>query len=149
MSNEIKYLIILGVGCIVLFVGGLLVLKIRRKPNSFFLKKWNNIQNLCLTKSEWYKAIIDADNLLDEVLRNRRYSGSTTGERMVSAQKVFTNNANLWISHNFRKKVQEKNITKFKKKEMVSIMQNYKQALIDLGVLSAHQLERAKDHHVK
>jgi hypothetical protein len=83
----------------------------------------------------WPMAVIQADNLLDEALKKRRYKGKTMGERMVSAQKTFTNNNQMWFGHKLRNRIVHESDIKLAEKDVKTALIGLRQALRDLGAL--------------
>ncbi|NBW29216.1 hypothetical protein EBR37_02435, partial [bacterium] len=75
--------------------------KIIRKPlnKRSITKKWKNLMKHLVEKDKWAQAILDADSLVDEVLKKKRYGGKTMGERLVSAQKDLKKNDGIWFAH--------------------------------------------------
>jgi hypothetical protein len=55
---------------------------------------------------EWRLAILEADNLLSELLKTLPYSGETVGERLTNAdRKKFTTLEDAWEAHKVRNKI--------------------------------------------
>ncbi len=131
------YLIILAIITAVSLVTFSLVLKLRpRKINvNSCTVRWQAIQKLCSNKKEWYLAIIEADRLLDDVLKRRHYKGKTTGERLVSAQHDFTNNESLWFGHKLYNRIHDEDLKKLRKQDTLEALGGFRQALKDLGAL--------------
>lgn len=99
-------------------------------------KKWKLLMKNLSEKDKWAQAILDADSLVDDVLRKKRYGGKTMGERLVSAQKDLNKNEDIWFAHKFSKKLAQTNETKVNKKDVVKVLNNYKDALVDLDALN-------------
>ena len=110
--------------------------KRRPKPlnTEYFQKKWQELQDLCKEKSTWPLAVINADKLVDEALKRRRYRGKTMGERLVSAQRVLTDNDGTWFGHKLRNRVVHEDI-KLKESDVKKALVGLRQALKDLGAL--------------
>src|SRR4051794_32403045 len=74
----------------------------RRRPaqltGPYFQEKWRELQSFCKDKNTWPLAVINADKLLDDALRKRRYKGKSMGERLVSAQREFGDNDGVWFA---------------------------------------------------
>ena len=102
-----------------------------------FTERWKTLQQYCSSRKTWPKAIIEADHLLDDVLKKKRYKGKTTGERLVSAQHELTSNDTAWLGHKLRSRMEqaEIDVRKLKKKDMVIALSGFRQALRDLGAL--------------
>ncbi|HEY4964404.1 MAG TPA: hypothetical protein VIH90_06970, partial [Candidatus Saccharimonadales bacterium] len=116
---------------------GLLARKLRKKKldSHYYQVKWRNLQKLCSNKKLWYQAIVDADELLDEALKKRRFHGKTTGERLVSAQRVFTDNDGVWFGHKLKKRIAEENYKRLNKGDTLEALSGFRQALKDIGAL--------------
>lgn len=101
-----------------------------------FKKKWDDIQGLCGSKNTWPLAIINGDKLLDEALKKRHFKGKTMGERLVAAQHDFSDNDGVWHAHKLRNKlVHEDSLPPLKKRQVVDVLIDIRQALKDLGAL--------------
>lgn len=117
-----------------------LVTFLSRRPHKdldrqYFTKKWNELQKLLSHQEAWPMAIISADNLLDEALKKRHFKGKTMGERMVSAQRTFTNNDMTWMGHKLRNKLVHEVDVKLSQKDVQQALMGIRQALRDLGAL--------------
>lgn len=126
-----------GVGIlIVIFAAGFIKRKTRSKLNvASFQKRWVELQRLCGNTETWPLAIINADKLLDDALRQRKYKGKTMGERLVAAQHDITNNDGVWFGHKMRNKLVHEETPDLKKQEVLNILTSFRQALKDLGAL--------------
>jgi hypothetical protein len=126
---------ILGIAAVI--IAGIIWL--RRRPRAmkapYFQEKWRDMQKLCASKETWGQAIIDADKLLDEALKKKRFSGKSMGERLTSAQRLLTNNENVWFGHKLRNKLHDNPDTKLKEKDVKQALIGIRQALKDLGAL--------------
>ena len=109
----------------------------RPKPldQAHFRRRWQELQKHLPDKSTWPLAVIDADKLLDEALKRRRYKGKTMGERLVSAQRQLTSNDTVWYGHKLRNKLVHEEYDLTKKSEVKAALLGYLQALKDLGAL--------------
>jgi hypothetical protein len=135
----------MNLGTIILVVAAAFVLLIvfafvyRRIPKKLhddkFLDDWKRLQAYCRDKKTWGQAIIDADKLFDKALRRRKFKGKRMGERMVSAQRMISNNDQLWFAHNLAKKVIAKPEMKLKEDDVKLALIGFRQSLKDLGAL--------------
>jgi hypothetical protein len=114
---------------------------LRRKPRKLNSKKfslrWQTLQKHCATRKTWPQAIIEADDLLNDVLKKRKYKGKTTGERLVTCQRDLSDNEAVWFGHKLRKRLSEEavDVRTLKKKDIVIALAGFRQALRDLGAL--------------
>lgn len=116
-----------------------IVVRRRRMPKDlnieYFQMRWKDLQKMCRDKKTWPLAIIDADKLLDEALRKRRYRGKTMGERLVTAQHSLSNNDGVWFAHKLRNKLVHEQHTGLTEEDVKSALIGFRQALKDLGAL--------------
>lgn len=108
----------------------------RRSKKDYFQTKWKELQAFCKDKATWPEAITSADKLLDEALKKRRLKGRTMGERMVKAQRLFTDNDGVWFGHKLRTKLESEPEVKLKEKDVKGALVAFRQALKDLGVFN-------------
>jgi|SRR5581483_7290956 len=138
--------LISGIVLVVIVTGGVFMARFLRKPKPldkpYFQRKWRKLQKLCGDKKTWPDAIIEADSLLDEVLKKKRYSGKNMGERLVKAQRLLTDNDKVWFSHKLRAKLEEKPKTRLQEKAVKEALMGTRQALKDLGALPNDQPKR-------
>ncbi|HET7320160.1 MAG TPA: hypothetical protein VFI84_01070 [Candidatus Saccharimonadales bacterium] len=111
----------------------------RRRPKglneAYFRERWQEIQGLLANKNTWPLAVINADKLLDDALKKRKFKGKTMGERLVSAQRTLTSNDTVWFGHKLRNKLVHEDYNLTKKHEVKDALLGYLQALKDLGAL--------------
>jgi hypothetical protein len=131
----------LDVGAAVLVILLLIVIRFvrRRRPKElnveYFVLRWKDLQKMCASKQTWPLAIIDADNLLDEALKQKRAKGKTMGERLVSAQHSLTNNDAVWFAHKLRNKIVHEEFKSLKQDDVKDALMGFRQALKDLGAI--------------
>lgn len=139
MSPEIIILIIGTTIVAITFVVVLLRFVLRRAPlkprKKVYQTKWSELQLFCKQKETWPKAVLAADELVDRALIKKGFKGKSTGERMVSAQREFTDNDSLWLAHKLAKKLQETDLVKLKEAEVKGALIGFRQALKDLGAI--------------
>lgn len=131
---------IVGVVIIILtFVVIIMKFVVKKVPRKLkedkFMAKWQELQSYCKDKATWPDALLAADKLLDEALLKRRFKGKNMGERMVSAQREFSNNDDLWFAHKLCKKLQEQADLKLKEADVKDALLSFRQALKDLKAL--------------
>ncbi|MBI1856957.1 hypothetical protein HY003_02215 [Candidatus Saccharibacteria bacterium] len=137
----------IATGGVLLFIGGLLIL--RRMPKKlkpeYFTANWRELQSLCGDRATWPLALLDADKLLDTALKRRRFKGKSMGERMVSAQRVLTENDSAWYAHNLVKKIVARPNAKLLKRDVKLALMGFRRALRDLGALpNEHEVKNEK-----
>ncbi len=149
MSSEAKIALVGGTIAVLtlLFTFGRLIFrKVPRKRirTNSFQKKWKELQGYCAHKETWPKALAAADDLLNDALKKRHIKGKSIGERLVSAQKLFTDNDKVWFGHKLCRKIQEDPEVKLKESDVKEALMGIRQALKDLGALPASS-EKASD----
>ena len=109
----------------------------RRLKVDKFTERWKELQGNCASRKTWPQAIIDADDLLNDVLKCCHYKGKTTGERLVAAQHDLSSNDTVWVGHKLRNRMEqaEIDVRRLKKKDLVIALAGFRQALRDLGAL--------------
>lgn len=116
-----------------------------RKPEKF-ADRWKELQNYCRDKATWKEALIEADRLLDKVLKKRKFKGKTMGERLVNAQRYITDNDDIWDAHNLVKKlIDAPEKVRLKEADVKEALISFREALKDLGALPKPKSENAKD----
>lgn len=127
-----------GIIVVVVLIAGAVFLK--KRPKTFkkdrFIAKWRELQGYCRDKATWPLAIIEADKLLDKALRMRKLKGKTMGERLVAAQRLFSDNDDVWFAHNLAKKLAGgPEEPKLKESDVKDALIGFRQALKDIGAL--------------
>jgi hypothetical protein len=121
---------------VVVSVAGLIFRKApRRLKQDYFISRWKRVQQRCPDKSQWGQAIIEADDLLNEALKKKRFKGSGMGERLVEAQKHFTNNDAVWFGHKLRTKIDMNPEIQLTKNDVQKALYGLRQGLKDIGAL--------------
>jgi hypothetical protein len=112
---------------------------LKRKPKKlnqdYYYDQWQTLQKLCKDKSTWPLAVIDADKLLDDVLKKCRYRGKTMGERLVAAQHEITDNDGVWFGHKLRNRLVHENNVKLSERDVKEALLGIRAGLKDLGAL--------------
>lgn len=124
-------------GILVLFVISRLA-PVRRKPElnqEYFQYQWSELLARVKTPEGMVLAIVDADKLLDQALKKHRFKGKTMGERMVSAQRMISDNDAVWYAHKLRNRLVHEPNVRLKKKEAQTALAGFRQGLKDLGAL--------------
>lgn len=110
---------------------------LKRRPKmldaAYFQNKWKEAQGFCREKTTWPLAVINADKLLDEALKRRRFKGKTMGERMVSAQRELSDNDGAWYAHKLRNRLVHEQDVQLKEADVKKALIGIRKALKDLG----------------
>ena len=127
---------IAGAAVLLLIIAAVVFKKRPRKiKTDLCTERWTTLQKHCADKKTWPLAVTEADKLLDDVLKRRKYKGKTPGERLVSAQHDFTNNESLWFGHKLNNRINEEGLKKLSKQNTLEALGGFRQALKDLGAL--------------
>jgi hypothetical protein len=101
-------------------------------------KQWGRIRERLehISEAEWKIAVIEADNLVDDLLRRMGYSGASMGERLksISPSQVQTLDA-LWAAHKVRNKIVHDPETRLLHKEARGAIGNFEMFLHEAQVL--------------
>jgi hypothetical protein len=124
-----------GLAAVLLIVAAVLFRRKRSLKTEYFQQQWKELQKMCASRESWSQAVIGADQLLDKALKKRRIGGKTMGERMVRAQRTFSDNDGVWFGHKLRSKIESEPDMKLKENEVKSALIAIRQALKDLGAL--------------
>lgn len=135
MSPE-KITFIIAIILVVIFVAGAIFTKIpKRLKHEKFKDKWKHLQARCADKSQWNTALIEADDLLASALKKKKFKGKSTGERLVSAQKKFSDNDAVWFGHKLRGKIDTHPDINLSQDEVKRALVGIGQGLRDIGAL--------------
>ena len=148
IENPEAVLALIGAVIVVLTVFVMMLrIAVRRAPlkprKASFQKRWRDLQKFCADKKTWPDALVAADKLLDRALLKRGYKGKSMGERLVNAQKVFSDNDDVWFAHKLAKKAAEDPDIRLKEGDVKNALVVFGQALQDLGALSRGQTTKA------
>lgn len=135
MSFEKIVALVFGVVIVLVIIGLAVKFMPKRLKQDRFAKKWKTLQDRCSDQAQWPLAIIEADTLLDEALKKKRYKGKSMGERLVEAQKKFTNNDAVWFGHKLRMKVESEPEFPLTQKDVQKALVGLRQGLKDIGAL--------------
>jgi hypothetical protein len=107
----------------------------RAKPldQEYFYSMWFELLARVKTPEGMILAVIDADKLLDEVLKKKNFKGRTMGERLVAAQRSLSDNDSVWYAHKLRNRLVHEPNVKLKKNEAQTALAGFKKGMQDLG----------------
>jgi hypothetical protein len=136
MMNSTALAVGAGVTMVVLVVvAGIFARRGRKLNAAYYEKKWNELQKLLKDTATWPLAIIDADKLLDQALKDRRFKGKTMGERLVAAQREIKYNDEVWFGHKLRNKLVHESDIKLRERDVKDALLSIKAALKNLEAL--------------
>jgi hypothetical protein len=85
--------------------------------------------------SSYPLAVLNADKLVDQALKERKYKGETMGERMKAAQAVWKNPNHVWGAHKIRNQLAHEADVEITYETAARALAAFKQALKDLGAI--------------
>jgi hypothetical protein len=106
-----------------------------RLDQQFFQQQWAELLARVKTPEGMVLAVVDADKLLDHALKKHHFKGKTMGERLVSAQRMISDNDAVWYAHKLRNRLVHEPNVKLKKKEAQTALAGFRQGLKDLGAM--------------
>lgn len=107
------------------------------KDREFIKQKWAEIQNLMHLgrPSNFKQAVLEADKLIDFVLKKMNYNGQTLADRMRASQNRFSNYQGLWDAHKIRNRLVHEVSSEVLHHEAKEAIAKFERALRDLGVV--------------
>lgn len=134
---NVGLIISVGIGVIVLLIAGTIfgIKRPKKLKVDRFIASWKELQGLCRDKATWPLAVTQADKLLDAALKKRKLKGKTMGERLVSAQRLFSDNDGTWYAHNLAKKITAQADATLKESDVKGALMGFGRALRDIGAL--------------
>ncbi|HEY1085475.1 MAG TPA: hypothetical protein VGE34_01985 [Candidatus Saccharimonadales bacterium] len=138
----------MDVGLLILFVvalmlGGVVLFFITRRGQGASLNvekyrsQWLRIEQSLVRDNEASRhlAILNADKLLDQALKQSKYKGATMGERMKSAKNTWSNADHVWTAHKLRNRIAHESDVKISHEITVRALAAFKQALKDVRAI--------------
>ncbi len=120
----------------------LVVIMLTRKKGSVlnterYQSKWLLIESSLRrdNQASYALSVLNADKLVDQALRETGFKGATMGERMKSAQTVWTNANHVWSAHKFRNKIAHEPDVELSYEIAARSLSAFKQALKDLRAI--------------
>lgn len=80
-------------------------------------------------------AILNADKLVDQALREKGFKGQTMGERLKSAKNSLPHRDNIWQAHKLRNQIAHEPDVKVNYDQTRRALAQFKQTLKDLGAI--------------
>ena len=134
-------IIILFAVVIVIGLGLLIVMGLSRKTNKKlnpqkYQQEWAAIEQSMTSDNKTQQfAIIQADKLLDQALKESGFAGNTMAERMTSASRVFSQREAVWTAHKLRNRIAHETKARINEQWVKKSMASFKRALKDLCAL--------------
>ncbi|MDB5177933.1 MAG: hypothetical protein JWO61_316 [Candidatus Saccharibacteria bacterium] len=136
--------VLIIVFAIVLILGGILlaVMSVSKGGKKYldvekYRVKWLAIEQSVQDHQEatYHLALMNADKLLDQALKERGFHGNTMGERLKSAQKAWSNANHVWTAHKLRNQIAHEADVKISLDMTRRALAAFKQALKDVGAI--------------
>lgn len=122
---------ILGLVIIIYFFGG----GLRKDRRNYYRNQWAKILNKAKgDMNAQTLAVIEADKLFDQLLKERGFKGETMGHRLKHAAPSLSNANKLWRVHKFRNKLVHENVT-ISRKQVLAALRVYEAEMKKLGAL--------------
>ncbi|PIR66352.1 MAG: hypothetical protein COU51_04285 [Parcubacteria group bacterium CG10_big_fil_rev_8_21_14_0_10_36_14] len=123
------------------FIAGFFIIRNLRKPVipevASIKQKWEETQDLAESNAElsWKMSVIEADKLMDSVLKQAGMRGETMGERLRFAVSRYPKIQNVWEAHILRNDLVHQSDRKITQAEAQKALDRFKQGLKILGAL--------------
>lgn len=85
--------------------------------------------------ASYHMAIMNADKLVDQALKDKGYGGQTMGERLKSAKASLPHRDNIWSAHKLRNRIAHEADAKVSYDQARRALAQFKQTLKDLGAI--------------
>jgi hypothetical protein len=99
--------------------------------------RWLTIEQSIVKDNEpsYHMAILNADKLVDQALKESGIKGQTMGDRMKFAKERWTNRDAIWASHKLRNQIAHESDVRINYDTARRALAGFKQALKDLGAI--------------
>lgn len=99
--------------------------------------KWMEIEHSLDKNNEasFHLAILNADKLVDQALREKGFSGKTMGERLKSTRGQLSDRDSIWFSHKLRNRIAHESNIRVNYAQARRALAGFKRALKDLGAI--------------
>ena len=130
------FIFVVIIGIALLIVMSLLKRGGRVLDQDKYRSRWLAItQNAGSSSDSWQLAIIQADKLLDQALKERGVNGETLGERLKNAKPLLSNLDDVWRAHKLRNRIAHEPDATVSKRNASESLKIFKRALTELGAL--------------
>lgn len=83
----------------------------------------------------YHLAILNADKLVDQALKERGYSGQTMGDRIKATRGQLSHRNDLWAAHKLRNRIAHESGVKVSYMQTRRALSGFKHTLKDLGAI--------------
>lgn len=132
-SILILFLALIVVAGLVLLVGlGQFTRRRSGLDSKYYRDKWAKIEQVQkIGEAGWQVAIIQADKLLDQALKQRGFAGETMGDRLKSSHA----GDKIWAAHKIRNRIAHETDVKLNPVMVSQALRGFKQGLKNVGAL--------------
>ena len=119
----------------------LVVISLTRRPTKAldqekYREKWMTIsQSVTESTGSMQLAVLHADKLLDQAMRERGIAGNNMGERLKNGKQRFRNVNDVWTAHKLRNRIAHDDNVMITRRQTELALSAFRAALIDLGAL--------------
>ena len=141
MTDTLTVFVFLGAIAVVGCLAFVMVAFGRRSSGNLdaavYQKRWMAIEQTLSrdVETSHQLVVLQADKLLDQALREKGLPGKTMGERMKSAQSIWSNANAVWGAHKLRNQIAHDNNVKVQYNDARRALGGFKQGLKDLGAI--------------
>ena len=134
-------IIIMFIAIVVIGLGLLILISLTRRGGSVlnqdkYRREWLKITSSITQDSRsWQFAILSADKLLDQAMRERGIAGETMGDRLKNATSTLSSIDKVWTVHKLRNRIAHESNVSVNKRQLSESLKVLKRALADLGAL--------------
>jgi hypothetical protein len=132
-SLLILFLVLIVLAGLVLLVGlGRFTRRRSGLDATYYRDKWDKIEQVQkIGEAGWQVAIIQADKLLDQALKQRGFAGETMGDRLKSSHA----GDKVWAAHKIRNRIAHEADVKLNPVMVGQALRGFKQGLKNVGAL--------------
>lgn len=126
---------------IVIGITLLVVISLTRRPGKVldqekYREKWLTItQSVTDDTGSMQLAVLHADKLFDQAMRERGIAGNTLAERLKNSKSRFRNINAVWSAHKLRNQIAHDDHVTITRRQTDAALAAFRAALIDLGAL--------------
>lgn len=99
--------------------------------------RWMEIEQSVTRDNEatYHMAILNADKLVDQALRDRGFPGKTMAERLKSTRGKLSHREDLWTAHKLRNRIAHEQDVRVNYNQVRRSLNAFKHTLKDLGAI--------------
>lgn len=130
------FALVIVVGIILLVV----IATTRKGPKGLDVEKYRSrwlkiTASVTTEESSRHLAVMNADSLLDQAMKDSGIAGDTMGERLKNAKNRLKHRDAIWHAHKLRNRIAHEDSVKVSPNELKKALAAFKSALKDLGAL--------------